>query len=82
MLYLELAREALIRSSIILLFNLILALATIVYTKFISYPCPLLYEVSSLFLLKINSTSVYTVDYYKLYNYIQLSIDEGYITEY
>lgn len=64
------------------LFNAILALAAVVNAGFVSYPRPPLYEASTLFSLKINGTSVYTVDYYALYDYAQLSMDEGHATEF
>ncbi|KAH8703770.1 pectin lyase-like protein [Talaromyces proteolyticus] len=48
---------------------------------FISYPRPSIYSKSAHFSLKVNGTYAYTVSY-DGYDYVQLSMDEGYATEF
>ena len=49
--------------------------------KFVGYPRPSIYEKSAHFSLKVNGTDMYTVGYAE-YDYVQLSMDEGYSTEF
>ena len=48
---------------------------------YVSYPRPSIYTKSAHFSLKVNGTYMYTVNYAG-YDYVQLSMDEGYSTEF
>ncbi|QKX62789.1 uncharacterized protein TRUGW13939_09954 [Talaromyces rugulosus] len=52
-----------------------------IHASFVSYPRPSIYDKSAHFSLKVNGTYAYTVSYAG-YDYVQVSMDEGYDTEF
>ncbi|CRG91875.1 hypothetical protein PISL3812_08929 [Talaromyces islandicus] len=63
------------------LFAILALLIASIHASFVSYPRPSIYNKSAHFSLKVNGTYTYTVSYAG-YDYVQVSMDEGYETEF